>query len=305
MLTWNKQTAAEKALTVLSLPFLIPVSLTVPLRLDRSQYGLREISQRQTRGDDGDAHSSSLPPRVDSTSRHSTRRYSQILASHWLPGIQMVLGPQLFTAVLLSQTAPSSSASLILLSALFTLLLSLLSIVYTLTPVHITQYPYTPTPALLTSTIAFAISLTWIFLTATSAVSLLITLSLILSLPPALLGATVFAVGQSSNDLVANAAVARRGMPVLAASATFGGPTMNMFLGIGGGGLVQVLKRGRFEFRADKGVFISAACLWFGLALTLGYAFWNGWRLDRRLRLTLISVWSLFTVLNVVVGLTG
>jgi sodium/potassium/calcium exchanger 6 len=136
------------------------------------------------------------------------------------------------------------------------------------------------------------------------------TLAFVLNIPTALLGATIFAIGQSSNDLVANTAVARRGMPVLAASATFGGPMMNMLMGIGGGGLVQVTKpqatggRGIYSFQTAIGLFVSAACLLLGLGITLGYAFWNSWRLERGLGIVLIGLWVVFTIANVALSMT-
>lgn len=132
------------------------------------------------------------------------------------------------------------------------------------------------------------------------------TLALIYDIPTALLGATIFAIGQSSNDLVANNAVARRGMPVLAASATFGGPMMNMFMGIGGGGLMEVLKRcrrGVCTFHSSPSLFVSAANLLLGLGVTLGYAFWKSWRLERGLGMGLIGIWVGFTVVNVVLSM--
>jgi sodium/potassium/calcium exchanger 6 len=167
-----------------------------------------------------------------------------------------------------------------------------------------------PRDSLPISILAFGVSLIWIYLTATSAVTVLMTLALILNIPTALLGATVFAVGQSSNDLVANTAVARRGMPVLAAGATFGGPLMNMFMGVGGGGLLQVLKSkavggsGVYTFQPAAGLFVSAASLLLGLVVTLSYVFWNSWQLDRRLGFVLIGIWVSFTAVNVAVSMT-
>lgn len=80
---------------------------------------------------------------------------------------------------------------------------------------------------------------------------------------------------------------------------------LNMFLGIGGGGLIQALKSknsggsGIYTFRASTGLFVSAANLLLGLGITLVYVFCNSWRVDRRLGLILIGVWVVFTLANV------
>ncbi|KAK3062147.1 hypothetical protein LTR53_019496, partial [Teratosphaeriaceae sp. CCFEE 6253] len=49
----------------------------------------------------------------------------------------------------------------------------------------------------------------------------------------AIMGLTIFAVGNSLGDLVADVTVARLGYPVMALSACFGGPMLNILLGIG------------------------------------------------------------------------
>lgn len=150
----------------------------------------------------------------------------------------------------------------------------------------------------MTSILGFTTSLTWIYLTATSAVSLLTTLGMILHIPNAVLGASIFAIGNSSNDLIANITVARRGFPVLAASACFGGPMMNMLLGIGGGGLVQALRGSREKkqsFEVSPTLFVSGATLVAALVVTLGYSFSNSWELNKRLGVFLIGGWSITT----------
>jgi sodium/potassium/calcium exchanger 6 len=229
------------------------------------------------------------------------------LVDDWMLCLQLLLGPQVCVFVLMSQGMDNAGGLYLFITSSVVLLASGLLIWWVLSSQPVDEPPRDSLPI---SILAFAVSLTWIYLSATSAVSLLMTLALILNIPTALLGATVFAVGQSSNDLVANTAVARRGMPVLAAGATFGGPMMNMFMGIGGGGLVQVLKSeaaggsGIYTFKPAAGLFVSAAGLLLGLVVTLSYVFWNSWQLDRRLGFVLIGIWVSFTAVSVAVSMT-
>jgi sodium/potassium/calcium exchanger 6 len=279
---WKQQSVGEKILTLFSLPLLILIGITTP--------NIQPSPVQQQLVMSGTAHSAHHTASLDLLNRN----FSILL--------QLLLGPQLLALVLTIQlNFPLPFFSFIcptvLLFSAFLLGLNLT--------------PRMPTVCLLANAIiGFVISLIWIYLTATSAVSLLATLGLILDIPTAILGATIFAIGNSSNDLVANTAVARRGMPVLAASACFGGPMMNMLLGIGVGGLLQVLKasaegeykRSAYLFEIHPGLFVSAGTLLVGLAATLVYSFLKGWRLDRPLGIALILLWAAGTVANVVVS---
>lgn len=300
---WAQQSGAEKALTILSLPFLLPVGLTIP---PRGNIGvpLATAGQSESAQDTPTSVRRSwevLTIALLDSITHLTPPTLTQLSRDWMFCAQLILGPQLFSLVVVSQSTSSPNLASIAVASSIAFLTSLILIVLSFS-IEDDVRPSSK-DSLVRSFLAFTIALIWIYLTATSAVTLLMTLALILDIPTALLGATVFAVGQSSNDLVANAAVARRGMPVLAASATFGGPMMNMFMGIGGGGLVQVLKssNGVYTFNSSTGLFISAGNLLLGLGITLGYAFWNSWRLERGLGLGLIGVWTAFTIANVAV----
>ena len=80
---------------------------------------------------------------------------------------------------------------------------------------------------------------------------------------------------------------------------------MNMLLGIGGGGLMQVLKAHKgpaqprsdgYLFQPSSEFFVSASSLLIGLGVTLTYAFYNSWRLDQRLGTILIGIWIISTI---------
>lgn len=310
MTSWKDQNMVERALPILSIPFLILINLTTPTTCaECSQDPNRQITPEERRqssttaitGDQGGTDGGE----ADQTQHRSKLR---LLIEQSPMCVQLVLGPQFVGLVILQQSGLFGSS--ILTHLLLCSGSVMLSVVLISCSSNASRYPSNRIPAygnLITSILGFSTSLTWIYLTATSAVSLLTTLGMILHIPNAVLGASIFAIGNSSNDLVANIAVARRGFPVLAASACYGGPMMNMLLGIGGGGLVQALKHSREKkpsFEISPTLFISGATLVAALMVTLGYSFCNSWELNKRLGLFLIGIWTISTMGIVGVSMT-
>ncbi len=89
------------------------------------------------------------------------------------------------------------------------------------------------TVAMIRCSMGFVVSVMWIMSIVDEVVSILQTVGIIVGLSDAILGLTVFAVGNSLGDLVANITIARLGHPVMAISACFAGPMLNLLLGIG------------------------------------------------------------------------
>lgn len=81
--------------------------------------------------------------------------------------------------------------------------------------------------------IGFVTSVIWIYVIASEIVSLLKTLGIIFKLSDAILGLTVLAWGNSIGDFISNLSVARQGYPRMGISACYGGPLLNLLLGIG------------------------------------------------------------------------
>ncbi|KAJ5250360.1 hypothetical protein N7489_000770 [Penicillium chrysogenum] len=166
------------------------------------------------------------------------------------------------------------------------------------------------------SLLGFFVAISWIATIATEVVSLLKTIGVILNISDSLLGLTIFAVGNSLGDLVADITVARLGYPVMALSACFGGPMLNILLGIGLGGLYMTLN-GRnqrhneasqdvdpvqvpYEIVISKVLVISGATLLVILVGLLIVVPMNNWRMDRRIGWGLIAVWCVGTLGNVI-----
>jgi sodium/potassium/calcium exchanger 6 len=166
------------------------------------------------------------------------------------------------------------------------------------------------------SLLGFLVAISWIATIATEVVSLLKTIGVILNISDSLLGLTIFAVGNSLGDLVADITVARLGYPVMALSACFGGPMLNILLGIGLGGMYMTLHKGNqrhnaavqdvgavqvsYEIVISKVLVISGATLLVILVGLLIVVPMNNWRMDRRIGWGLIVVWCVSTLGNVI-----
>lgn len=167
--------------------------------------------------------------------------------------------------------------------------------------------PLRPLLALL----GFAVGISWIATIADEVVSVLKTLGVILNISDGLLGLTVFAVGNSLSDLVADSTIARLGYPVMALSACFGGPMLNILLGIGLGGLYMTLHNGEgggggtYHIPVSKTLAISGATLLFILVSLLVIVPLNAWKMDRKVGVGLVTVWVVSTLGNVIIEIVG
>ncbi|XP_055926230.1 mitochondrial sodium/calcium exchanger protein-like isoform X2 [Argiope bruennichi] len=91
----------------------------------------------------------------------------------------------------------------------------------------------------------FATSVIWVYLIASEIVSLLQTIGVVFKLSDTILGLTVLAWGNSIGDFISNLSVARQGYPRMGISACYGGPLLNLLLGIGIPYTVIIAKNGR------------------------------------------------------------
>ena len=120
----------------------------------------------------------------------------------------------------------------------------------------------------------------------------------------------------SLGDLVADITVAKLGFPVMALSACFGGPMLNILLGVGISGLYVILKNdqdgqkqylsrslgGYSPYQIDVGrtLIVSGVTLLITLVGLLFAVPFNKWTMDRKIGWGLVALWSTSTVVNVV-----
>ena len=91
--------------------------------------------------------------------------------------------------------------------------------------------------------VGFVVSVVWIYSVANEIVNVLQVIGRILSIKDAILGITVLAWGNSIGDFVSNLTVAKQGFPQMAIGACFGGPALNLLLGVGVSCLVACLTK--------------------------------------------------------------
>ncbi|KAK0632826.1 Sodium/calcium exchanger protein-domain-containing protein [Immersiella caudata] len=168
--------------------------------------------------------------------------------------------------------------------------------------------------------LGFMVSIAWISTIAGEVVGVLKAFGVILGISEAILGLTVFAVGNSLGDLVADITIARLDHPVMALAACFGGPMLNILLGIGFGGVYMAYTSANkahrkhpdrplhykpYPIEVGKTLRISAAGVLLTLFAILIAVPYNKWVMSRKIGFGLIGVWTFTTLVNVVVEITG
>ncbi|KAI1307777.1 Sodium/calcium exchanger protein-domain-containing protein [Xylaria venustula] len=168
--------------------------------------------------------------------------------------------------------------------------------------------------------LGFVIAIAWISTVAGEVVGVMKAFGVILNISEAILGLTIFAVGNSVGDLVADVTVARLGYPVMALSACFGGPLLNILLGIGLGGAYQTITAANkhhikhpdepyqyrpYHIQVTGTLMVSTLALLVTLFALLVIVPINKWMMTKRIGWGLIGLWTASTVTNLAIEITG
>jgi sodium/potassium/calcium exchanger 6 len=236
--------------------------------------------------------------------------------NRWLVAVQIFTAP-LFVVIIVWANTDESDTRFLVKLVLYSLLGSLIAfavLVLTTTPYKPPKYRF------LLCFLGFVVSISWISTIANEVVGVLKAFGVILGISDAILGLTIFAVGNSLGDLVADITVARLGYPVMALSACFGGPMLNILLGIGISGLYMTIKEADnkhdkhpdkkikykpYEVEVSGTLMISAITLLVTLVGLLIVVPMNKWMMTRKIGCGLIILWSISTIINLVVEITG
>ncbi|KIW12386.1 hypothetical protein PV08_09663 [Exophiala spinifera] len=257
-----------------------------------------------------------------SSSRKSSKPMSSDSAepkdwNRWLVFVQVFTAPFFIVTISWANMDDGHSLRLYVRMVLGSLVFSLVALMILLSLTSPLREPkYRP----LLCFLGFAVAIAWISTIANEVVGVLKALGVILGMSDAILGLTIFAVGNSLGDLVADITVAKLGYPVMALSACFGGPMLNILLGIGIGGMYMTIKNAThkharhphkpikykpYELDVSTTLMISGVTLLLTLIGLLVVVPLNGWRMDRKIGIGLIAVWALSTVGNVAVEVLG
>lgn len=240
------------------------------------------------------------------------------LWNRWLVIIQLLLAP-IFIVLSIYVQAPTDLSTMWLVKAIF---ISLLISLVLLIPLLLTTTPtYRPNVyRIILSLAGFVVSVAWISAVASQVVGALKALAVILNMSHAIMGLTIFAVGNSLGDLVADVTVAKLGYPVMALSACFGGPMLNILLGVGLSGSYMLIRGAerRHDKHPEKGIrfksyhievsktlIVSGITLLVTLVGLLIVVPLNRWVLNRKIAWAMIALWTISTIFNVVVEVTG
>ncbi|KAI9668131.1 MAG: hypothetical protein M1821_000951 [Bathelium mastoideum] len=311
------------------------VAVEVEARHQRHSHGVSPALSRQSTDPKPGSHSSqrlpqtrlsepllpsNLPsPAAPPSSKCDWNRWLIILQCFNAPFfiVFILWANGVFTSASPSNPDPPPSARDLLRPVLIALLCSLVSLILLLFTTTSTDPPkWRP----LLCFVGFAVSIAWISTVAGEVVGVLKTLGVVLNISDAILGLTIFAVGNSLGDLVADITVARLGYPVMALSACFGGPMLNILLGIGISGLSMMVRAADkrhhrhpqkefkykpYEIEVGSTLLISGVVLLLTLVGLLIIVPINKWRMDRKVGWGLIVLWVLGTVGNLIMELTG
>ncbi|KAI9271375.1 Sodium/calcium exchanger protein-domain-containing protein [Sporodiniella umbellata] len=150
------------------------------------------------------------------------------------------------------------------------------------------------------SFVGFVVALHWIFLLANAMVGLMQALGNIFHISEAIMGLTIFALGNSVGDFVANTAIAKMGFPTMAISACYAGPLLNMVLGIGISSTYQTWVTGKpYALDVSPTILLSSCGLITVLLSTILVTSMNGYRINKGLGWWLIAVYFTCCLFNV------
>ncbi|KAM0754539.1 hypothetical protein T439DRAFT_377003 [Meredithblackwellia eburnea MCA 4105] len=149
--------------------------------------------------------------------------------------------------------------------------------------------------------VGFFVAMVWILMIVNEVVGVLQTIGHIFGLSDAILGLTIFAMGNSLGDLVANATVARMGFPSMAIAACFGGPMLNILLGVGLSGSYLIFTNGGTPLHVpmSRTLVVSGAGLLVVLLSTLVAVPLNGYMMSERMGWSLIAAYVCVLSINI------
>eukprot|EP00040_Diaphanoeca_grandis_P022589 m.121796 g.121796 ORF g.121796 m.121796 type:complete len:803 (+) comp28879_c0_seq2:256-2664(+) len=143
--------------------------------------------------------------------------------------------------------------------------------------------------------LGFLVSIVWIYCVANEIVNVLQAIGQILHLSDAILGLTVLAWGNSIGDCVSNLTVAKQGFPRMAVGACFGGPALNMLLGIGIACSLAMFKRktDHYIVRQEFGLIVSVIFLLTSLLTSLIFVPLSGFSVGKKYGITMFCLYAL------------
>ncbi|KAF7057968.1 hypothetical protein CFC21_065117 [Triticum aestivum] len=160
------------------------------------------------------------------------------------------------------------------------------------------------TESIASTLISFVMSVFWISTMAGELLNCLAAIGVIMDLPPAILGMTVLAWGNSVGDLVADVALAKNGQPTIAIAGCFAGPMFNMLVGLGTALVMQTagVYPKAFVLEFHVGIVVAFVFLLLSLMATLLVVTWARFRVPRFWGYCLMGLYILFTIVSIAIA---
>jgi len=279
---FGSKTLTGKIVSLLAAPAVMALTVTLPVVI--TPYG-----------DDGsreDKHETRLPEFEEEgveralIAEHEVQEdLHEVGFNKWLTAVQCILGPLFCVTVLFSGSGHMKW--LLAGTALGGCVLAVLVLAFS----HLGSHPVAQ---MARCSMGFLVSIMWIMAIADEVVNVLQTFGFIFGLSDAIIGLTIFAIGNSLADLVANTSVAVFA-PMMGFSACFGGPMVNILLGIGISGTYVINESGGmpYDLHFTPTLITSTVGLLMLLITTLVVVPMKGYVLSRR--------WGVFLILAYVV----
>ncbi|KAF5359317.1 hypothetical protein D9756_003385 [Leucocoprinus leucothites] len=294
---FRQQSALGKIAALLAAPAVMCLTLTLPVVVTRYDNRRRSAEKQLSNGgapliefeEEG-------VERVLIAEEEVEDNLHELTFSKWLMAVQCVLGPLFCAGVLFKGN--KYEGWIMLGTAIAGLTAGSLVLVLADNGAH-------PTARMVRCSMGFIVAIVWIMAIADEVVHVLQTFGHIFGLSDAIIGLTIFAVGNSLADLVANMSVAVFA-PIMGFSACFGGPMLNILLGIGlsGSWIVHTTKK-PYHIDLSTTLLVSAIGLLILLAATLIFVPLNDYYLTRRWGILLIASYVVIMSINVIVEVMG
>ncbi|KAJ1968489.1 hypothetical protein IWQ62_001220 [Dispira parvispora] len=152
--------------------------------------------------------------------------------------------------------------------------------------------------------VGFVTGISWVYLIADEVVALLQSLGVILHISDGILGLTILALGNSLGDFMTNLTIAKMGLPAMALSACFGGPMLNILLGIGlSATTITSATHKNYDLPVSNTVFVSSMGVIISMIIMLFWVPLHGYRMTQGLGIMLIIIYSVCMGINMVLEL--
>ncbi|KAF9267698.1 hypothetical protein L218DRAFT_919280 [Marasmius fiardii PR-910] len=299
---FRNQSLLGKAVAVFAAPAVTMLTLTLPVVVTPYESNHVPGREKSVSGHDGSNHNligfeeEGVERVLVAEEDVEEELHGGIEFNKWLTAVQCIFGPIFSIAVLFNGN--SKLLWLLLAAGIAGFAAAGLVIVFA-------DRGDNPAFAMARCSMGFIVAIVWIMAIADEVVYVLQTFGFIFGLSDAIIGLTIFAVGNSLADLVANMSIAVFA-PIMGFSACFGGPMLNILLGVGISGSYITSKTGApYDLHFGTTLFVSTIGLLVLLTSTIIVVPLNGYHLTRTWGIFLIASYITIMSINVVVELRG